>query len=132
MHRFTFELTHRPERDGTVKTSAHAPFFLTLEWAMWAWISTLDLAGSDELTAGNFALVNLNTDYRREIFTGEADFDVTLERIGTSSIGLTVQLTQHSQLAATIKIVMAKVSRDRSESIPFTPAQRELLEKLQG
>jgi acyl-CoA thioesterase FadM len=131
MHRFITDMTHRPERDGTVSQSSHSPFYLPLELATYAWVSMLDLAGDEELTAGHFAVVNLTADYHREIHIGEATYDVTLERIGNSSITLAIDVVQAGEQAATIRVVQVKVDGERVHPTPFTPKQRECLERLQ-
>jgi acyl-CoA thioesterase FadM len=132
MHRVTVELTHRPERDGTVWESSHATFFLIVETAMQAWISALAEAGTPALSAWRFAVANLNVDYRRQMLTEAATFDVTFERIGNSSITLSMQVTQRDELTASINVVLVRVGGVPAESADFSPEERETLERLQS
>jgi acyl-CoA thioesterase FadM len=132
MHRVTVELTHRPERDGTVWESSHATFFLIVETAMQAWISALDQAGTAALSAWRFAVANLNVDYRRQMHTEAATFDVTFERIGNSSITLSILVTQREELTATISVVLVRVGGLRAESADFSADERKILERLQS
>jgi acyl-CoA thioesterase FadM len=132
MHRVTVEMTHRPERDGTTWESSHATFFLIAETAMQAWVSALAEAGTPDLSARCFVVANLTTDYRREMHTEPATFDVTFDRIGNTSITLSMQVTQRGEVTATIRVVLVRVRRERSESTRFSGEEREILNRLQS
>jgi acyl-CoA thioesterase FadM len=130
MHRVTFEMTNRPERDGTIRKSPHAAFFLIQEMAMYAWIDALAAAGNDALSAQHFAVVNIVADYGREMFTEEVTFDVSLERVGNSSLTLVIEATQRGERGATVRVVLVRVDGGRSQSTRFTPEEQSILAGL--
>lgn len=88
MYRCVRELTHRPMRDGPAVSNAHVPAFLALEVAGYAWNDALAEVSGGELTAADVVIVNIDANFSRELLVGEADFYVSLRRIGRTSFTL--------------------------------------------
>jgi len=132
MHRFTVQMTHRPERNGELSSVSHAPFNLPLEMVMYGWVSALERTENDRLTAANLAVVNLTADYAREMHVGETVIDVELERIGGSSLTFAIAVSQAGHPAATVRVVLVRVDPEaRGASVRFSPEERETLQRLQ-
>jgi acyl-CoA thioesterase FadM len=131
MHQFTVEMSHRPERNGTIAKTTHAPFYLPLEVAMYGWFSVLGQPGNEALSPSNFAAVNVQADYAREMHTAETIFELSLERIGESSVTLAFEVSQAGAHAAAIRVVLVRVDPDRLVSVAFSAAERGVLERIQ-
>src|SRR5260370_38145835 len=64
-------VTRPPPRDGPPVTSSHVPFYLALEAAADAWAMTLGEHCGDLLSPMAMAVVNVTSNFRRELFVGE-------------------------------------------------------------
>jgi acyl-CoA thioesterase FadM len=127
---YRMALAHRPERDGTVTPSTHVPFFLALEVMAQAWGRLLADELGDVLTPMDLGVVNVQSDFRRELFTGEADYDVTLAKLGTSSLTFAFTITQAGEVAASGQTTLARTDSGRVRSLPLTAEQRTALGAL--
>jgi acyl-CoA thioesterase FadM len=128
--RFEFEIDHRPERDGSHVTSRHVPFFLAHEATSFAWRSALAAAGPAGVELSKFGVVSVRSDFWHEVFVGTATFDVTVTRVGTSSVGLRVEIGQFDKPVAQIDSVIARVDESRLHSVALTDEERSGLESL--
>lgn len=119
--------------DGrTPQAGEHLPFYEALEVASESWGSTLERTGRDDLALRHFAIVNVNADFRREMFRGQVDAVTVIEKVGTSSIALATSFTQHGQQAGTARAVLVRISADRVTSVALSHDQREALARLLG
>jgi acyl-CoA thioesterase FadM len=130
MPSYELPLTHRPQRDGSVVTSRHVPYFLAAEVFSDAWARTLVELGPGVLTARQVAVVNAHFDFSREVFTGSATVTVTIDKLGSSSIRFGLQLEQDGGIAATGSTTVVQTDPGRTRSIPLSAAQRAALESL--
>ena len=130
MPRYLLDVTHRPERDGTILTAAHVPYYLALEVSATAWGLALEAACVGVLTPRQLAVVSVVSEFRRELFTGPVLFDVRLLRYGRSSLTFGVELTQNDRSAATVTTTLALVDDARLHSVPLSDAQRARLDGL--
>jgi acyl-CoA thioesterase FadM len=130
MTTYCMQLAHRPDRDGTVTASRHVPFFLALEVMAQAWARLLADGVGELLSPMDLGVVNVQSDFRRELFTGEADYDVTLARFGTSSLTFAFTITQAGQVAAKGETTLARTDTGRVRSVPLTDEQRAALKAM--
>jgi acyl-CoA thioesterase FadM len=128
--RYVVPVTHRPQRDGTIPASRHVPFYLALETASDAWALALAEHCGSVVTPGELAMVHVDSDFGRELFTGELGIEVAVRRIGRTSITVGVELFQADVPAGTVTFVLAKVDADRVHSVPLTEKQHAALESL--
>jgi acyl-CoA thioesterase FadM len=128
--RYRLPVTHRPERDGTVLTFAHVPYYLALEVASPAWARMLDELGQGLLSAADVAVVRADFHFRRELFTGSVDVDVDVTRIGRTSLTFAVAMYQRDVLALKGETVVARTDEGRDGAVPLSPVQRAMLESL--
>ena len=128
----TYELpvTHRPNRDGTLLTTRHVPYYLAAEVFAQAWAQTLVELGPGVLTSQNVAVVNARFDYSREVFTGSAVITVAVEKVGGTSIRFGLVLEQDGKVAATGTTTVVHTDEKRTRSIPLSEEQRSALEAV--
>ena len=127
---YTAPLAHRPERDGTIPGGAHVPFYLAMEYSAAAWRSLLVETCGDLLTAGDLGVVDVSAQFSREMFVGEASAEVSLVRLGSSSLGFRVVIFQDGAACAVITNVLVRLAPGRTSSLPLTPAQRAALSRV--
>lgn len=125
-------MTHRPLRDGTPVTNNHVPYYLALEVMSDAWAIAIFTACAGVMAPNELGVVHVTSDFARELFVGEATVDVTLQKLGTTSMTLLLTLSQDGHQAAVMTAVLARVDPLRLKSVPFTPAQRAALETLKS
>jgi acyl-CoA thioesterase FadM len=128
--RYTLLVTHPLPRDGRPVTSTHVPFYLALEFAAEAWARTLGEYCGDLISPMAMAVVNVTSNFRREVFVGEVAVEVTLKRIGTSSVTFLLELFQAGHSAGTVDFVVVQVDVPRVRAVPLTPAQRAALQTI--
>jgi acyl-CoA thioesterase FadM len=128
--RYLLPITHRPERDGAPVTMAHVPFFLALEVASDAWSRAVRELCAPALSMSDLAVVHVESDFRREMFTGELTVDVAVQEIGRASITVRAELTQDGSSTGAVTFVFARVDAGRLGSVPLAPDQRRVLEAL--
>jgi len=130
MPRYVVPLTHRPNRDGSLSTDPHVPFYLALEAASDAWKQALAEFCAPDLVPFDLAVVHLDSDFRRELFTGELTVHLTVEKIGTRSVTFGMALEQSGADAGSVRLVYARVGSGRESSLPLNEAQRAALQRI--
>jgi acyl-CoA thioesterase FadM len=123
-------MTHRPERDGSMIANTHVPYYLALEVAATAWGRALTEACGDLLGPRDLAVVHADCDFEHELFIGEAEVDVALVKLGSSSLSFSVELAQDGRRAGRVNTVLCLVDEDRVHSVPLSEPQRAALETL--
>jgi acyl-CoA thioesterase FadM len=123
-------MTHPPARDGSPVTMAHVTFFLALEVASDAWSRTVGELCAPALTMADLAVVRVEADFRREMFTGELTVDVAVRRIGRASITVGTELEQDGRSTGAVTFVFSRVGDGRVGSLPLSAEQRRVLEAL--
>jgi len=70
-------------------------------------------------------------DFIAPIYTGDIyiDVDIWVNKIGTSSFGVTYEMKYENELLAVVKTVQVTVSMDTKKSRPLKDAEREFLNK---
>jgi len=70
-------------------------------------------------------------DFIAPIYTGDIyiDVDIWVNKIGTSSFGMTYEMKNGDELLAVVKTVQVTVSMDTKKSRPLNDAEREFLNK---
>lgn len=130
--RTSFDMTRRPGYGGVVGVAGeHLAWIDILEVAYDAWVGVLEKAGRDDLRMSpNFAVANVTTDYRKEMFRNTLEFDTTVERVGNSSLTICMVVSQAGVHTATARVVLVRVAPGRDASAGFTTQQREVLMAL--
>lgn len=128
--RTSFDMTQRSGYGGVPgRPGEHLSWIDVLEPAYDAWTAVLNATGRDDLRMPNFAVAHLASDFRREMFRTTLHYDVTVERIGNSSLTIRLDLTQGGVDTGTIRIVIVRIAPGREASAGFTAEQREALER---
>jgi len=70
-------------------------------------------------------------DFIAPIYTGDIyiDVEIWVNKIGTSSFGMTYEMKNGDELLAVVKTVQVTVSMDTKKSRPLNDAEREFLNK---
>ena len=70
-------------------------------------------------------------DFVAPIYTGDIyiDVEIWVNKIGTSSFGMTYEMKNGDELLAVVKTVQVTVSMDTKKSRPLNDAEREFLNK---
>jgi acyl-CoA thioester hydrolase len=70
-------------------------------------------------------------DFLAPIYTGDIyiDVEIWVNKIGTSSFGVTYEMKYENELLAVVKTVQVTVSMDTKKSRPLNDAEREFLNK---
>lgn len=70
-------------------------------------------------------------DFIAPIYTGDiyVDVEIWVNKIGTSSFGVTYEMKNGDELLAVVKTVQVTVSMDTKKSRPMNDAEREFLNK---
>lgn len=109
MYRSTLPLTHRPMRNGSAVEAAHVPAYLALELASQAWTNAVADSSEGLLTATQLVIVNITSNFSRELLVGTADVEVVLKRVGRSSLTVDVAIDQESERAAVATFTLVHV-----------------------
>jgi len=120
-------LINNPDRAEESIYGDHMTFPLSLQACADAWTSALIGACGGSLAPSDLGVVNVTSDFRRELFTGDAMIGITLTRLGTSSISLRAEIVQFAQSAVTVSVVLVRVDGTRRRSVPLSDAQRAAL-----
>ncbi|MFC0453597.1 acyl-CoA thioesterase [Rhodococcus jostii] len=133
MPRYTIALRNNARPDAPASVSRHVPFYCAHEAAGAAWSRALVEACGDLLDpVTQIAVVNVVSNFGRELFTGDADVTVTLDRIGGTSLTLRITLEQDGVQAAELTVVLVHLDSSRLSSAPWSPAQIDALETLRS
>lgn len=95
-----------------------------------AWARAIFDTCADVMRPDELGVVHVTSDFSHELFVGEATVEVTVQRIGTSSMTLLLTLSQDGRQAAVMTAVLARVDPLRLRSVPLTAAQRSALATL--
>lgn len=125
---FTMVMSHRPAREGEPVRNTHVPAYLAMEYLTEAYHHGLLEWCGEALSPGEMAIVRIESDFRREVFVGPAEFHIAVARLGRTSITLDVTLRQSGVDAVHARMILAHVAEGRSASSPFSEHQRRLLE----
>ncbi|MFE5705063.1 acyl-CoA thioesterase [Rhodococcus koreensis] len=131
MPRYTLPLRNNATPDAPASVSRHVPFYCVHEAAAVAWKRALVEACGDLLDpVTQTAVVNVVSNFGRELFTGAADVDVTLDRIGTTSLTFLITLYQDGVQAAELTVVLVHLDSSRVNSTRWSPEQIAAFEAL--
>jgi acyl-CoA thioesterase FadM len=115
----------------TWEAGSHLPFFSALAVASDAWGAALDRTGRDDLHIRHFAVVSVAADFGREMFHAPLEIELTVEKVGSSSVTLVSSFRQHGAPTGTVRAVLVRISPDRGTSLALSAEQREALTALQ-
>ena len=119
MPRYTIALRNNARPDAPASVSRHVPFYCAHEAAGAAWSRALVEACGDLLDpVTQTAVVSVVSNFGRELFTGDADVVVALDRIGTTSLTLLITLHQDGVPAAELTVVLVHLDSSRVNSAP--------------
>ncbi|QSE79175.1 acyl-CoA thioesterase [Rhodococcus koreensis] len=131
MPRYTLPLRNNATPDAPASVSRHVPFYCVHEAAAVAWKRALVEACGDLLDpVTQTAVVNVVSNFGRELFTGAADVDVTLDRIGTTSLTFLITLHQDGVQAAELTVILVHLDSSRVNSTRWSPEQIAAFEAL--
>ncbi|TQC44628.1 hypothetical protein EEB14_36260 [Rhodococcus sp. WS4] len=131
MPRYTIPLRNNARPDAPPSVSRHVPFYCAHEAAGAAWSRAIVEACGDLLDpVTQIAVVNAVSNFGRELFTGDADVTVTLDRLGGTSLTLRITIEQDGVQAAELTVVLVHLDSSRVNSAPWSPAQIAALETL--
>ena len=109
MPRYTIALRNNSGPVAPASVSRHVPFYCAHEAAGTAWNRALVEACGDLLDpVTQTAVVNVVSNFGRELFTGDADVVVTLDRIGTTSLTFLITIHQDGVQAAELTVVLVQ------------------------
>lgn len=118
--------TPGPVPDSSV-TEEHVPFWAVLQSVGSA--TQQCLAERDPaLAALNMAVVSVQSTFKREIFSGAAQLDVSIESVGSSSVTVDTYVRQSGHTAAVVRTVMVQVDPQRHVSVPLDEHHRVALQ----
>ena len=132
MPRVTVTLHNHAPADASEHIRRHVPHYCALEAATGAWNRVLadTLDGFDPVT--DIVVVDVNSNFSRELFTEEAQLDIEATRIGTTSVTLRAGIEQGGSLAADMSVTLVQVGDGRSAARPWSPEQIASLEALRS
>jgi len=129
--RFQLELPVRFSDTDMMGHVNHARFLSYLEDARIAYLAAVGGAGGDLMQQGCI-LAHLEIDYVRPLqFTGDPiAVDVTLDRVGRSSLAMSYTISQGDELAARATSVLVAYDYRTAASRPLSDAERASLVPL--
>lgn len=122
MPRFDYDLV-RPD-DGSRVASGHITFNGSLGYARDAWADAITAATGGLIDPLYLVVAALDAEYPRELHDGPAEFVVTANRLGTSSLTVRVDATQDRESALVTTMVLVQVDPATRNPRPFTADQR--------
>ena len=98
----------------------NATYLIYAQEARFAWSKMLEMV-----------VARAEVDFIAPIYTGDIyiDVEIWVNKIGTSSFGVTYEMKNGDELVAVVKTVQVTVSMDTKKSRPLNDAERELLNK---
>ena len=98
----------------------NATYLIYAQEARFAWSKMLEMV-----------VARAEVDFIAPIYTGDIyiDVEIWVNKIGTSSFGVTYEMKNGDELVAVVKTVQVTVSMDTKKSRPLTDAEREFLNK---
>ena len=98
----------------------NATYLIYAQEARYAWSKMLEMV-----------VARAEVDFIAPIYTGDIyiDVEIWVNKIGTSSFGVTYEMKNGDGLVAVVKTVQVTVSMDTKKSRPLNDAEREFLNK---
>ncbi|MEI6552813.1 MAG: thioesterase family protein [Actinomycetes bacterium] len=98
----------------------NATYLIYAQEARYAWSKMLEMV-----------VARAEVDFIAPIYTGDIyiDVEIWVNKIGTSSFGVTYEMKNGDELVAVVKTVQVTVSMDTKKSRPLNDAEREFLNK---
>ena len=98
----------------------NATYLIYAQEARFAWSKMLEMV-----------VARAEVDFIAPIYTGDIyiDVEIWVNKIGTSSFGVTYEMKNGDELLAVVKTVQVTVSMDTKKSRPMNDAEREFLNK---
>ena len=98
----------------------NATYLIYAQEARFAWSKMLEMV-----------VARAEVDFIAPIYTGDIyiDVEIWVNKIGTSSFGVTYEIKNGDELLAVVKTVQVTVSMDTKKSRPINDAEREFLNK---
>jgi len=98
----------------------NATYLIYAQEARFAWSKMLEMV-----------VARAEVDFIAPIYTGDIyiDVEIWVNKIGTSSFGVTYEMKNGDELLAVVKTVQVTVSMDTKKSRPLNDAEREFLNK---
>ena len=98
----------------------NATYLIYAQEARYAWSKMIEMV-----------VARAEVDFSAPIYTGDfyLDIEIWVNKIGTSSFGVTYEMKNGDELVAVVKTVQVTVSMDTKKSRPLNDAERELLNK---
>jgi acyl-CoA thioester hydrolase len=98
----------------------NSTYLIFAQEARYAWSKMLEMV-----------VARAEVDFIAPIYTGDIyiDIEIWVNKIGTSSFGVTYEMKNGDELLAVVKTVQVTVSIDTKKSRPLNDAEREFLNK---
>ena len=98
----------------------NATYLVFAQEARFAWSKMIEMV-----------VARAEVDFIAPIYTGDIylDVEIWVNKIGTSSFGVTYEMKNGDELVAVVKTVQVTVSMDTKKSRPLNDAEREFLNK---
>ena len=98
----------------------NSTYLIFAQEARYAWSKMIEMV-----------VARAEVDFIAPIYTGDIyiDVEIWVNKIGTSSFGVTYEMKNGDELLAVVKTVQVTVSMDTKKSRPLTDAEREFLNK---
>jgi len=98
----------------------NSTYLIFAQEARYAWSQMLEMV-----------VARAEVDFIAPIYTGDIyiDVEIWVNKIGTSSFGVTYEMKNGEELLAVVKTVQVTVSMDTKKSRPLSDAEREFLNK---
>jgi len=98
----------------------NSTYLIFAQEARYAWSKMIEMV-----------VARAEVDFIAPIYTGDIyiDVDIWVNKIGTSSFGVTYEMKYENELLAVVKTVQVTVSMDTKKSRPLNDAEREFLNK---
>ncbi len=98
----------------------NSTYLIFAQEARYAWSKMLEMV-----------VARAEVDFIAPIYTGDIyiDVEIWVNKIGTSSFGVTYEMKNGDELLAVVKTVQVTVSMDTKKSRPLNDAEREFLNK---
>jgi acyl-CoA thioesterase FadM len=104
----------------------HLTFDRILRRCGQAWMRFL-LEPGPEVFAEQVIAPHVTVDYHHEVGTGPLRVTVEVTRVGTSSFGLRLVVSQREIRCATVQVVLVRFDYDTQQPLPLDDAQRRFL-----
>jgi acyl-CoA thioester hydrolase len=98
----------------------NSTYLIFAQEARYAWSKMIEMV-----------VARAEVDFVAPIYIGDIyiDVEIWVNKIGTSSFGVTYEMKYENELLAVVKTVQVTVSMDTKKSRPLTDAEREFLNK---